>query len=64
MVAGLFEKVEQMFVPRNGLEKKKQERRGLEGARNCGDAGMGRERLACGNVARLPCQHNHTYTNR
>ena len=26
------------------------------------DAGMGRERLACGNAARLPCQHNHTNT--
>ena len=45
MVAGLFEKVEQMFVSRNGLEKKKQERRGLEGAMKRDDVGVGRERL-------------------
>lgn len=44
MVAGLFEKVEKIFTGYE-LEKKKQERRGLEGAMKRDDVGVGRERL-------------------
>ena len=44
VVAGLFEKIEKIFTGYE-LEKKKQERRGLEGAMKRDDVGVGRERL-------------------
>ena len=44
MVAGLFKEIKKVFTGYK-LEKKKQERGGLEGAMKCDDVGVGRERL-------------------
>ena len=44
MVAGLFKEIKKVFTGYK-LEKKKQERGGLEGAMKCDDVGVGREGL-------------------